>query len=263
MKKALSIFSILFLLSSCTMKEKMVINEDGSGQFSYGFDMSEIMKMGNAKPDSTKPNKIIDTSFVFKDILEKMPDSVKYNFTAVQKEQFKAIENFKVNLKVNDEQKVCYYNLVMDFKSVGEMQNMTSPTKTAEYLAKSDKRAGGASSNIKPKDSSDFRSSFFYDGKTFVKKIFDKNNKEVKGKLVSKKTKPKKEVIADDVFSKKMSEMMKQCKYSMEYSFPKKIKAISLKGAIISQDRKSFLLEVPVAEMDKNSDKLGFQIIFE
>ena len=45
------------------MKEKMVINEDGSGQFSYGFDMSEIMKMGNAKPDSTKLNKVVDTSF--------------------------------------------------------------------------------------------------------------------------------------------------------------------------------------------------------
>ncbi len=251
------------MLTSCTMKEKMVINEDGSGQFSYGFDMSEIMKMGNAKPDSTKPNKVVDTSFVFKDILEKMPDSVKTSFSAVQKEQFKAIENFRVNLKVNDEQKVCYYNLVMDFKSVNEMQNMTSPTKTAEYLAKTDKRAGGASSNINAKDSSDFRSSFFYDGKTFTKKIFDKNNKEVKGKPVSKKTKPKKEVIAEDDFLKKMSEMMKQCKYSMEYSFPKKIKTISLKGAVISQDRKSFLLEVPVAEMDKNSDKLGFQIIFE
>ena len=79
------------MLTSCTMKEKMVINEDGFGQFSYGFDMSEIMKMGNAKPDSTKPNKVVDTSFVFKDILEKMPDSVKASFSAVQKEQFKAI----------------------------------------------------------------------------------------------------------------------------------------------------------------------------
>lgn len=54
MKKVLVCLMVVLAFSSCTMKEKMVINEDGSGSFSYGFDLSGIYKLGFKSTDSTK-----------------------------------------------------------------------------------------------------------------------------------------------------------------------------------------------------------------
>ena len=60
-----------------------------------------------------------------------------------------------------------------------------------------------------------------------------------------------------------MDEILKECKYSIEYQFPKKIKTVSLKNAIISKDRKSFILEIPMKDFPDDEEKLGFKVTFE
>lgn len=61
-----------------------------------------------------------------------------------------------------------------------------------------------------------------------------------------------------------MEDMLKECKYSMEYHFPKKIKTVSLKNAVIAKDRKSFVYDVPLENMQENSDmEIGFKVVFE
>ena len=56
---------ILLMVSSCTIKEELTLNEDGSGTFSYGFDVSALMKMGKPS-DSIKVPKVIDSVFSFR-----------------------------------------------------------------------------------------------------------------------------------------------------------------------------------------------------
>jgi hypothetical protein len=135
---------------------------------------------------------------------------------------------------------------------------MASATQAMEKLALSDKKRLGALSAA-PKPESNNAASFIYDGKSFVKTIVssEENKKTAKPKKKNKKKE-------DDPFLKKMDDMLKECKYSMEYHFPKKIKTVSLKNAVIAADRKSFIYDVPLENMQENSDmEIGFKVLFE
>lgn len=258
MKKYLICFLVLFLIVSCTMKEKVVINEDGSGTFSYGFDMSGMFKMGMKSSDSTKKKQVIDTAFTFKELFDKAKDSIA-KLPAADKAMLKVLENFKISMKVDEEKKQFEYNMVIGFKSLDSIQNMASPSETLETLALSDKKRLGALSAV-PKTENKNTTSFSYDGKVFIKSVVPVKE-DAKSKTPTKKK--KKEKPGDDPFSKKMDEMLKECKYSIEYHFPKKIKTVSLKNAVIAADRKSFILDVPLENLPDNNVELGFKVIFE
>lgn len=266
MKKNLLCFLVLLSISSCTLKEKMIMNEDGSGTFSYGFDMSPMFKLGMKKSDSTKINKVVDTSFTFKEVFAKIKDSIsklpeankeKIEMLEKEKEKLKILENFKVSLKINEEKKEFEYNMAFDFPSVIGFQNLATPSESLEALAATDKKRLGAFSAI-PKPEEKASASIFYDGKVFIKTITPaKEDKKVK------KKKEKKEEKNDDPFSKKMDDMLKECKYIAEYHFPKKIKSISIKNAIIAADKRSFTIEIPLGNMQESNVDFGFKVEFE
>lgn len=266
MKKTILCFLVLISISSCTLKEKMIMNEDGSGTFSYGFDMSPMFKLGMKKSDSTKINKVVDTSFTFKDVFAKIQDSIsklpnadkeKMELLEREKEKLKILENFKVSLKINEEKEEFEYNMAFDFPSVTGFQNLATPAESLEALAATDKKRLGALSAV-PKPEEKVQASIFYDGKVFIKTITpSKENQKVK------KTKEKKKEKNDDPFSKKMDDMLKECKYIAEYHFPKKIKTISIKNAVIAEDRKSFTVEIPLENMQESNVDFGFKVEFE
>lgn len=250
-------FLLLFTMMSCTMKEKMVLKEDGSGAFSYGFDMSALMKMGKST-DSTKVPKVIDSVFTFKELMKPMKDSIS-KLSDIEKEQFKLLEMFRIKLKVNEKQKEFSYEMEFDFPTTDSLKNMVSPTKAAMLLSLTDKKV--PKNSLKTDGSEDTNNtSFSYDGKFFIKKVTSTIPNAEKDK---NKSKVKKENTLQDEFSKKMDEMFKECKYSLEYHFPKKIKTVSLKDAKISEDKKSFVVEVPIENLKASSEQLGFKVEFE
>lgn len=259
MKRILLCLFIALSISSCTIKEKVTINEDGSGSFSYGFDMAGMYKMGMKSSDTLKNKKVIDTTFNFKELFDKAKDSIA-KLPPAEKEMLKVLENFKINLKVNEEKKQMEYNMAFDFPNLDSIQKMASPAQAMEKLALSDKKNLGALSAA-PKSESKSSASFKYDGKVFVKTIISsEDTKKVPSKAKSKK----KEKDENDPFSAKMNEMLKECKYSMEYHFPKKIKTVSLKGAVIAPDKKSFTYDAPLENMEDSSNmEVGFKVIFE
>ncbi|WP_123947538.1 hypothetical protein [Flavobacterium reichenbachii] len=266
MKRILLCFFVLLCISSCTLKEKMIMNEDGSGTFSYGFDMSPMFKLGMKKSDSTKINKVVDTSFTFKDVFDKIKDSIsklpeadkeKIEMLEKEKEKLKILENFKVSLKINEEKQQFEYNMAFDFPSITGFQNLATPAESLEALAATDKKRLGAFSAV-PKPDEKASASVFYDGKVFIKSITPaKDNKKVKKKKEKKKEKD------DDPFSKKMDDMFKECKYIAEYHFPKKIKTVSIKNAVIAADGKSFTVEIPLENMQESNVDFGFKVEFE
>jgi len=256
MKKIVFCLFVAFVITSCTLKEKMVINEDGSGTFSYGFDMSAMFKMGMKSNDSTKIKKAIDTTFSFKDIFDRAKDSIA-KLPDVEKEKLKVLEAFKINMKVNEDQKQFEYNIAMSFPNIDSIQKMASPSEALETLAQTDKKRLGALSALpKQEKSAANTTSFIYDGKVFVK-VISPSKESVKAK---KKEKEKKE---ENIFGPKMDEMLKECKYSLEYSFPKKIKTVSIKNAVIATDRKSFTVEIPFEDFKDGNTDFGFKVFFE
>ncbi|MNQ34475.1 hypothetical protein D3C85_479310 [compost metagenome] len=266
MKRILLCLFIILSITSCTLKEKMVMNEDGSGTFSYGFDMSPMYKMGMKKSDSTKVNKVVDTTFTFKDMLNKLSDSIsklpdadkeKIEMLEKEKEKLKILENFKVSMKVNDEKKQFEYTMSIDFPSGTDFKTIATPAESLEALAATDKKNLGPLSAA-PKSEEKSNTTIFYDGKVFIKAVTpSKEDKKVKKKKEAKKEK------SDDPFSKKMDEMLKECKYIAEYLFPKKIKTVSLKNAVITEDRKGFTVEIPLGNMQESSVDFGFKVEFE
>ena len=266
MKRILLCFFIVFCIASCTLKEKMILNEDGSGTLSYGFDMSPMYKLGMKKADSAKVNKVLDTTFTFKDVLAKIKDSIsklpdadkeKIEQLEKEKEKRELLENFTVSIKVNDEKKQFEYSMAIDFPSGTDFKTIATPAESLEALAAADKkRLGALSAAPKPEEKS--TSTIFYDGKVFIKTITPSaNDKKAKKKKVTKKEN------GDDPFSKKIEEMMKECKYIAEYHFPKKIKTLSIKNAVIAADRKSFTAEIPLGNMQESSVDFGFKVEFE
>lgn len=252
MRKIILCFLLIFSMLGCTMKEKMVLNEDGSGTFSYGFDMSALLKMGKPK-DSTKIPKVIDSVFTFKELLAPMKDSIA-KLSDIEKQQFKLLEMFKVRLKVNEIKNEFSYDMEFDFSNTDGFKNMISPTKAATLLSLSDKKVPKSSLKIESNDDKS-NTSFSYDGKYFVKTV------TANTKADNKKSTTKKEAKPEDDFSKKIDEMLKECKYSLEYHFPKKIKKVSLKEAKISADKKSFIVEIPIEKLKSNDQ--GFKVEFE
>ncbi len=244
----------------------MVMNEDGSGTFSYGFDMSPMFKLGVKKADSTKINKIIDTTFTFKEVYAKIKDSIsklsdadkeKIEMLEKEKEKMKLLEGFKVSIKVNEEKKQFEYSMAFDFPSGNDLKSIATPAESLEALAAADKKRLGALSAV-PKPEEKATATIFYDGKVFIKTVTpSKDDKKVKKKKEAKKEK------SENPFSKKMDEMLKECKYTAEYQFPKKIKTVSLKNAVIKPDRKSFTVEVPLDNMQESNVDFGFKVEFE
>ncbi|MFB9078636.1 hypothetical protein ACFFLS_14945 [Flavobacterium procerum] len=258
MKKYLFFYLIIICcLTSCTIKEKMVINDDGSGSFFYGFDMAGLYKMGMKKTDSTAHKKVVDTVFNFKDIFNKAKDSIA-KLPLADREMLKVLESFKINLKINEEKKQFEYNMAFDFPTLDSIQNMAPPSKAMEVLALTDKKQLGALSALPKKETE--KTSFVYDGNVFIKTTDLPKNDKNRSPKSKKKGKDKDE---PDPFFGKMTEMLKECKYSMEYHFPKKIKTVSLKNAIIAPDRKSFVYDIPLEDLEEADMDLGFKVTFE
>jgi hypothetical protein len=257
MKKTLYILVILFFFSSCIIKEKMVLNENGTGTLSYGFDMSALMRLGKST-DSIKEPKVLDSIFNFKQILEPMKDSIA-ELSEVEQQQFELLEHFKIRMKVNEVEKEFSYAMEFDFPTIDSIQKMVSPTKALGLLAKSNPKLA-TKGTPKGNDEDKSNTSYYYDGKTFSKVVIaDVSDMDV----IKKKKKVNKVKKSDDELSEKLEALFKECKYSIEYHFPKQIKSISLKEAVISDDKKSFVMEVPIEDLKEKSENLGFKVQFE
>lgn len=257
MKKILLCLLVVLAVSSCTMKEKMVLNEDGSGSFLYGFDFSGIFKMGFKSSDSTKINKVVDTVFTFKEVFAKAKDSIA-KLPEAEKQKLKILENFKVSVKANDAEKQLKFDMEYNFPSIDSLANMVSPLESLEAMPRigPGKQLGSLSTVVPEQQNKKTHFSYSYNGKVFEKKFL------IPGDAKKSVKKKKREKASDDDFSKKMNEVLKECKYSIEYHFPKRIKTVSLKNVIIAKDRKSFILDTPIEDFPEDED-LGFKVTFE
>ena len=65
----------LFMLTSCEIVQETRFETNGSGKYSLGFDLSEMMKMGEST-EQGENNQQLDTLIVFSDFLETKKDSI-------------------------------------------------------------------------------------------------------------------------------------------------------------------------------------------
>lgn len=256
-------FFLLFALSSiiltsCSITENLIINENGSGRFSYDVDASQLIGMvgkSEFSKNENKTKKVIDSIISYKDILATKKDSIS-KLSKEEQEKLKQMERFSMRMIIDEEKEIMKYSMFTEFQSVQELQEMMSPLQGMSAIGGAqNKMMDGVTGQNSQNNSSQ---SFIYDGKSFKKII--KTNKNVENDVALEKSENENE-------EKQMEESLKmmyaQSSFKMKYQFPKAVKSISLENTFFSDDRKTIVVEFPINKYLENPEELNFEVIFE
>lgn len=246
MRKILPLLIMVLAVSSCTIKEKMIVNQDNTGEFVMTFDMSEIMKQ---YPSGGENPQKMDTTMVFKDIIEENKDSV----AALPKDKREALLSLSssyMKMTMDEETGVMNMGIGTSFNSLKELKDISKRMKAAQDLAKS----GNAQASAMDK-SPLFKN---VSGDSDVDYRLTKNSFSRKTDFKDDQVQP-----LDKDEDKMILDMFKDSKYIMEYQFARPIKSVSMKGAVISEDKKSVFVKKPLIAFLKDARVMDFEVVFE
>lgn len=264
-KIAVFLVSIGFL-TSCSITEKLTVNEKGAGVFAYEIDGSKMISMvgSTMKEESGKSKKkkkgkkendvkeVIDSTFSFKELYADKQDSIA-KLPVAEQEKIKKLERFSMRMIIDEENGIMKYNMFTDFNSIEELKEVLSPLETMKSISPEANQSGGfaMAPNTLEENSS---TSFFYDGKTFKKIVAKKATEE---KPIEEKSEE------DQRIEESLNMFYEQSTFKIVYEFPKPVKTISIESALFSQDKKTITIEYPLKSYMENPDALNFSIEFE
>jgi len=235
-KTLLLFISTTVLLTSCMFTEEIHVRNDGSGSYSFKVDMSEMMNsLGEMSPkDSLKKSEVLDTIVFFKDILEENKDSIA-KLDKEDQEIIQALEDLKLHMQVDEEKGKMLLDFKLDYKDISELKNMQEKIVKAQALNEKKKEDKSMPSNSEV--------DYSFNGKTFSRKVTLKN-------------------LSDEQLTevKEASSFLEGGTYRVIYHFEKKIKSVSFKNALISDDKKTMTIEIPMDSIIKNPKLLDFEV---
>jgi len=239
-KKILILFVTSVVLISCVFTEELHIKNDGSGSYAFDMDMSQMMEAmkGMSEKDSLKDPEVLDTIILFKDLLLEKKDSIA-KLDAEEKEMLKALEDFTMRMQVDENKGKMLMTFGLDFKNISDLKNMEEKIARAQSLSEKKKADEAMPSNS--------NTEYSFDGNTFKRIVTLKDLSEEKsGKF--------------DKMVKESASFMEGSMYKLVYHFERKIKHVSFKGAKISDDKKSLIIEMPMDTIIKNPKLLEFEV---
>ena len=260
MKQLLLAIASVFLLTSCNFTEEISFNPDGSGEFIMRYDMSEVMKtieeMGGEKKDDGEKKKKVDSTMYFKDMLVVKADSIA---TLPQDEQdrLKSLENIVIKMKMDEEAGVFDIGFGATFTSLQELPEALLKIDEAKKLnSESNSQFGKMGESAVAKASEDVFEyvDFTFDGKTFsrsIKEGFEQSAEDMETLDAE---------ISEMGDSKAMFEAMS---YTLVYNFPKNVKSVTNKNAVISDDKKTVTLKMNFIEMIKYPEQMAIDVELE
>lgn len=249
-------FLVGFFLYSCQIKESMKINEDGSGSINYSLDMGAFMSTisktkkntdstGTVAKESSK--KVIDTVMYFNKMLENMPADSVAKLTNEQKEAIKSLEKFLFRAQIDEKNSKCMIGIEMNFKNTSEIAHLPeSMSKSSGLFNKKNAMAKSTqtgSSHI----GKGTKISYEYSKKKFsrIEKVSDKAEFELGQKEL-----------------KEQAMFYNGSMFTIEYTFPQKIKKVNVTGAELSNDGKTVTYKIPYLDYMKDPEKYALEIKF-
>jgi len=239
-KKILILFVTSVVLISCVFTEELHINNDGSGSYAFNMDMSQMMESMKemSEKDSLKDPEVLDTIILFRDILSENKDSIA-KLDAEEKEMIKALEDFTMRMQIDEEKGKMLMTFGLDFKDISDLKNMEEKIARAQSL--SNKKEG---SNVMPSNSN---TEFSFDGNIFKRKVTLKDLSKEKSDEFDK-------------MIKQSSSFLEGSNYRLVYHFENVIQHVSFKGAKISDNKKTLIIEMPMDTIIKNPKLLDFEV---
>lgn len=249
MKKiyVLSACIMSLMLSSCKFSETIDIKDNGSGSMSFSFDGSQFMEMGGDSLGESE-EKALDSTIVFKDFLEAKKDSIA-TLPKEEQEQLKALERFKMHMLMDPSAKKMVIDINTDFNNVNELEDMFKVLNKANELNEKDSNEAQQMNPLSQMGTSESSEvSYTYNGKVF-KRIVKVTNPELL------------EATKDSLVDAEM--ILAASTYTLNYTFPKKIKSVSLENALFSKDQKSFTAELSFKDYLTDPESLNVEVILE
>jgi len=235
-KLTLLAFGLVLMLftTSCNFTENITVNADGSGKMLLAMDGSQLIALTGGQLG----NKKVDSVFTFKKLLLEKKDSIA-KLPKAQQDKLKALENISIKTLLDPENSVLTVDVLNDFKKANEIQDVMQAFTEIAKMQNPGKAEGMGMLN------NNSTVKYTYDGKKFKKTI------EV---LPA--------VKQDDAMSMYKS-MLEGSSYKVNYTFPKKIKSVSNKSAVIGADKKTLTVSYPLLDYLDNPASLGLDVEFE
>ena len=240
--KYLSSLLFIILFTSCQITETITINSDGSGDIKVEQIRDENSYMQLAGEEYSKENVFQDTTYVFKEYIDKYSENFA-KYTAEEQQLFKKYENVKVHLKKSSFEKEYKNEFSLHFNKVSEIPDLF---KTENYASDIQHNYALTAENHY------YKIEYNFDGKIFKRSVSITNIAELE------KAKQESEKFLTKYGSSKLVQ-----NYILKYHFPFKIKSVSNSKAVIISDKKSLTLEFLLSDFSQNPEITNLEVILE
>ena len=224
------------------------------------YDMSEVMKMmeqmGGGKKDDGKEKMKMDSVMYFKDMLVEKADSIA-TLPLEEQKKLKNLEDIVIKMKMDEETGLFDIGFGSTFTNLKELPEALAKIEEAKKMnSENNAQMGKMGESAVAKASEDVFEyvDFTYDGKIFSRTIKEgyKQSKEDLETLNAE--------ISQMGDSKEMFEAMS---YTLVYNFPKNVKSVTNKNAVISDDKKTVTLKMNFIEMIKSPEQMALDVELE
>lgn len=231
---------VLFLVSSCHLKGDVYIKEDGSGRVIAESIRDESIYMKYLGDDYFLEQEFIDTTYVVKEIIAKEQE-IFDRFLEEHQVLLRKYEEVKVHIKKDSYAKEYRTTISAPFKNINNVEDLSHVTDYVDDLQ-----------NNYAMNPSRKRTYFAYhfDGTTF-RRTFKVLNQERYDEY--------KETI--ELYKKVLH--IGNCSYTSNYHFPRKIKSVSHPDAVLSEDKKSLTLKLPLLDCLEKPELAFFEVVLE
>ena len=231
-------------ITSCQFTEEITFNKNGSGNYKLSVDMGGMMgAMEGLKENDTvkKEYEKVDSLIFIKDILESHKDSIS-KLSVTEKESLEAIKDLKMHIQMDEEKGKMLMDFILDFENVSDLDNIKQKVEKAQQLQDNKGEEGKTVEN--------HIINYSFSKKFFERKVIMKNLSSEEQELYEKN-------------KKKTNMFLSGSTYKLVYHFPRTIKKVTYSEAVLSENKKTMTIEIPMDSVISNPQLLDFKVKFK
>lgn len=267
MKKLLQLFAVSCFLTSCNVTESIVFDNDMSGKYVTGFDMSPMMQLASASGESyeeeDKKKEKMDTTIVFNDLWKTHKDSIA-SLDAEQRAQLEKLKGMTLDIEMDEEKGIFKFDMSKDFKKFDELKTIYEDTDEAmSYVKTIGNKDGQAPEEQMDELTKRDDISFSFKNNTFSRFqttiASDDDLEDIDG------NEDEEELGNDfkDQMMQQFDEMLDNSFFTLTYTFPRKVTSVSNENATISEDGKTVTYKVSWSAISKDGTLMNLDVVLE
>lgn len=252
----ISFIILSLLLSSCEIVQETKFETDGSGVYSIGFDLSEMMKIG-PKSQSGKDNVQLDTTIVFSEFIKNKKDSIS-KLSKEKQNKIKQLENYSLYINTDSVAKKFEMKVSYNFKDVAELKLFGEKLKGQNIKELS--LLSNKTKSISKKDGDENRDKeVIPDFNKSYNTTFSRDKFSVKINELGLKEAEKNK----DTTLTKDNPMVDLIRFKSKYIFPYRIKKLDNENAKVLSDFKGIEISGNAYEMTNNPKFFDVNVEFD